>query len=48
MQPISHEVVKIVKYEEWKYVIVFAADIFEKLNNLNVTLHGKGLLAHEI
>ena len=27
---------------------MFAADIFEKLNKLNVTLQGKGLLAHEM
>ena len=28
--------------------MMFAADIFEKLNELNVTLQGKGLLAHEM
>ena len=27
---------------------MFAADTFEKLNKLNVTLQGKGLLAHEM
>ncbi|XP_049772201.1 general transcription factor II-I repeat domain-containing protein 2A-like [Schistocerca cancellata] len=28
--------------------MMFAADIFEKLNELNVTLQGKGLFAHEM
>ena len=28
--------------------MMFAADILEKLNELNVTLQGKGLLAHEM
>jgi hypothetical protein len=27
--------------------MMFAADVFEKLNELNVTLQGKGLFAHE-
>ena len=44
---ISHDFVTKVKCEEWRYEMMFAADIFEKLNKFNVTLQGKGLLAHE-
>ena len=28
--------------------MIFAADIFKQLNELNVTLQGKGLLTHEM
>ena len=38
----------VTKCEKWRYEMVFAADIFEKLNELNVTFQGKGLLAHEM
>jgi len=48
MKNISHEFVTKVKCDEWKYELMFAADIFEKLNELNMTLQGKGLLAHEM
>jgi len=34
--------------EEWRYELMFASDVFEKLNNLNMTLQGKGLFAHEM
>ena len=46
MKKISHHLVTEVKCEERRYELVFAADISEKLNELNVTLEGKGLLAH--
>ena len=34
--------------DEWKYELMFTADIFDKLNELNVTLQGKGLFAHDM
>ena len=34
--------------KEWKYDFMFAVDILEMLNELNVKLQGKGLLAHEL
>lgn len=34
--------------EEWRYEMMFASDVFEKLNELNATLQGKGLFAHEM
>ena len=43
-----HDFVTKVKCEEWRYKMIFAADIFQKLNELNGTLQGKGLLAHEM
>ena len=45
MKNISHDFATKVKSEEWRYKI-FAADIFKKLNKLNVTLQGKGLYWH--
>jgi len=33
---------------EWRYETTFASDILEKLNNLNTTLHRKGLFANEM
>ena len=37
-----------VKCEEWKCEFMFAVDIFEKLNDLNISLQGKDLFAHEM
>ena len=34
--------------DEWKCDFMFAIDIFEKLNELNVILQGKGVFAHEL
>ena len=34
--------------KEWKYDFMFAVDILEMLNELNMKLQGKGLLAHEL
>jgi len=34
--------------EEWRYELMFASDVFEKSHNLNMTLQGKGLFAHEM
>ena len=34
--------------EEWKSDFMFAIDIMEKLNELNVKLQGNRLFAHEI
>ena len=48
MKNVSHNFVTKVKCEEWRYEMMFAADIFGKLNKLNVTLQGRGLLAHEM
>ena len=48
MKNISHDFVTKVKCQEWRYEMMFAADILEKLNELNVTLQGNGLLAHEM
>ncbi|XP_049763930.1 general transcription factor II-I repeat domain-containing protein 2-like [Schistocerca cancellata] len=45
---ISNDFVAKIGCEEWRYDMMFAADIFEKLNELNVTLQGKGLFAHEM
>jgi hypothetical protein len=45
---ISHDFVTKIGCEEWRYEMMFAADVFEKLNELNVTLQGKGLFAHEM
>uniref|UniRef100_A0A8C4X772 SPIN-DOC-like zinc-finger domain-containing protein n=1 Tax=Erpetoichthys calabaricus TaxID=27687 RepID=A0A8C4X772_ERPCA len=48
MKEISHDFVTKIGCEEWRYEMMFAADVFEKLNELNVTLQGKGLFAHEM
>ena len=48
MKNISHDFVAKVKCKEWRYEMMFAADMFEKLKELNLTLQGKGLLAHEM
>ncbi|XP_049792521.1 general transcription factor II-I repeat domain-containing protein 2-like [Schistocerca nitens] len=45
---IFHDFVAKIGCEEWRYEMMFAADIFEKLNELNVTLQGKGLFPHEM
>ena len=42
MKNISHDFVTKVKCEEWRYEMMFADDVFEKLNELNVALQGKG------
>ena len=48
MKGISCDFVTKMGCEEWRYEMMFAADVFEKLNELNVTLQGKGLFAHEM
>ena len=40
MKNISHNFVTKAKCEEWRYEMMFAADIFEKLNELNMTERG--------
>ena len=48
MKGISCDFISKIKSEEWRYDMMFAADIFQKLNELNVSLQGKGLFAHEM
>ena len=31
------------KSDDWRCDFMFAIEVFEKLNNLNLELHGKGL-----
>ncbi|XP_049946426.1 zinc finger BED domain-containing protein 5-like [Schistocerca serialis cubense] len=38
---VSHDFVAKIGCEEWRYEMMFAGDIFEKLSELNVTLQGK-------
>lgn len=48
MKGIACEFVTKMDCDEWKYELMFAADVFEMLNELNVKLQGKELLAHEM
>ncbi|XP_052829707.1 zinc finger BED domain-containing protein 5-like [Octopus bimaculoides] len=48
MKRIACEFVTTMDCDEWKYELMFAADVFEKLNELNVKLQRKELLAHEM
>uniref|UniRef100_A0A0L8FJV2 HAT C-terminal dimerisation domain-containing protein n=1 Tax=Octopus bimaculoides TaxID=37653 RepID=A0A0L8FJV2_OCTBM len=48
MKGLSCDFVTKMRYEEWRCEIMFAADMFEKLNEWNVTLQGKGLFVHEM
>ena len=48
MKGIACEFADKMKCEEWKFEFMFSIDIFEKLNELNVSLQGKGLLVHEM
>ncbi|XP_047100828.1 general transcription factor II-I repeat domain-containing protein 2-like [Schistocerca piceifrons] len=45
---ISHDFVAKIGCEEWRYEMMFVADIFAQLYELIVTLQGKGLFAHEM
>ena len=48
MKGIACEFITKVDCDEWKYELVSAADVFKKLNELNVKLQGKEPLAHEM
>lgn len=45
---ISYDFVTKMGCEEWRYEMMFSADIFEKLNELNMTLQGKRLFLHKM
>lgn len=48
MKNITCEFLRVVKDSEWLCDFAYAADMFDKLSEVNVTLQGKGLFAHDL
>ena len=48
MKGISCEFLSNMKNTEWVCDLAFTVDIFDKLNELNIKLQGKGVFAHEL
>ncbi|CAM1320288.1 EPM2AIP1 (predicted) [Pycnogonum litorale] len=48
MKDISCDYGNCMKDSEWQCALAFAVDIFDKLNELNTKLQGKGVFAHEL
>lgn len=48
MKTIDCEFLHMVKDADWLCDFAFAVDMFDKLNEVNVTLQGKGIFAHDL